>query len=67
MVWHISQQCAEDENWGLAERVLLHFLTVDHHDPGARRELAKVYRKQGKESLAQELEARIEGSDTKKL
>ena len=60
MVEHITMQCSEEENWAMAERALLHLLSVDHHDPTARKELAKVYRYQGKESLAQELESVIE-------
>jgi len=57
MVWYITQQCTQEENWSLAERALLHLLSVDHHNPSARQELAKIYRKQGKEGLAQELES----------
>ena len=44
----------------MAEHTLLHLLSVDRHDATARNELAKIYRTQGKEGLAQELEAAIE-------
>jgi hypothetical protein len=59
MVWHIIQQCKEEENWSMDERALLHLLSVDHHHAAARQELAKIYLSQGKEGLAQELEANL--------
>ncbi len=57
MVWFITQQCTHEGNWPQAERALLHLLSVDHHNHNALQELIKIYRQQGKESLALELEA----------
>jgi DNA-binding SARP family transcriptional activator len=56
MAWYIAQQCTREGNWSQAERALLHLLSVDHHDKTALQELIQIYRQQGKESLAQELE-----------
>ena len=63
MVWYITQQCSQEMNWSQAERALLHLLSVDHHDHAARKELAKIYRNQGKEGLAQELEASLNSEE----
>ena len=63
MVWHITQQYKEEENWSMAERALIHLLSVDHHHAAARQELADIYRNQGKEGLAQELEANLESTE----
>jgi hypothetical protein len=63
MVWFIAQQCTKEENWPQAERALLHLLSVDHHDRTALQELIRIYRKQGKESLAQELEANFKAEE----
>jgi DNA-binding SARP family transcriptional activator len=63
MVWFIAQQCTKEENWSQAERALLHLLSVDHHDQTALQELIKIYRYQGKEGLAQELEANFKAEE----
>ena len=59
MVWFITRQCYEEKNWAQAERALLHLLSVDPHDQNTREELVKIYREQGKEGLAQEMEASL--------
>ncbi len=59
MVWFITRQCYEEQNLAQAERALLHLLSVDHHDKTAREELVKIYREQGKEGLAQEMESSL--------
>ncbi len=56
MAWFLSQQNQEQGNIAAAERTLLQLLAVDPHDYAARDELMDIYRKQGKEGLAQELE-----------
>jgi DNA-binding SARP family transcriptional activator/GAF domain-containing protein len=54
---YITQECLKQQDWPRAERALLQLLAVDPQDHAARIELANIYRTQGKEGLAQELEA----------
>jgi DNA-binding SARP family transcriptional activator len=63
MAWFIAQQSTQEENWPQAERALLHLLSVDHHDPSALKELIRIYRQQGKETLAQELEQNFKADE----
>jgi DNA-binding SARP family transcriptional activator len=63
MVWFVTQQCYQEGNWAQAERALLQLLSVDHHDQAARQELIKIYREQGKEGLAQEMEANLRSAE----
>jgi DNA-binding SARP family transcriptional activator/tryptophan-rich sensory protein len=56
MAWHIAQESLERGDLTEAERALVHLLSVDPHDQMARQELADIYRSQGKDGLAQELE-----------
>lgn len=56
MAWFLSQQNQEQGNIAAAERALLQLLAVDPHDYAAREGLTDIYRKQGKEGLAQELD-----------
>jgi predicted Zn-dependent protease len=56
MAWFLAQQSLEVSDMASAERALLQLLAVDPHDLSAREELVEIYRKQGKEGLAQELE-----------
>ena len=57
MAWHLAQKSLERKDWSRAERALLQLLSVDHHDQSAKSELASIYRQQGKDGLALELEA----------
>ncbi|NIM93948.1 MAG: hypothetical protein GTO18_09590, partial [Anaerolineales bacterium] len=56
----LAQESLRVENYAEAERVLLHLLSIDPHDQAARVELVRVYRVQGKEGLAREVELQIE-------
>jgi DNA-binding SARP family transcriptional activator len=56
MAWFLSQQNQAQGNLEAAERALLQLLAVDPHDYPAREGLTEIYRKQGKEGLALELE-----------
>jgi DNA-binding SARP family transcriptional activator len=63
MVWFIAQESRSEENWSQAERALLHLLSVDHHDTAAREELVEIYRVQGKDGLAQEMEESLRAQE----
>jgi DNA-binding SARP family transcriptional activator len=56
MAWYLAQKSNEVGDWATSERALLKLLAVDPHDEAARDELVEIYRVQGKEGLAQELE-----------
>ena len=55
MVWYLTDVYIKKENWAETERVLLHLISMDHHDYEARDMLADIYLRQGKEGLAQEM------------
>jgi DNA-binding SARP family transcriptional activator len=55
MVWYLTDHYIQKENWAEAERVLLHLISIDHHDHEARDTLAKLYQRQGKEGLAKQV------------
>jgi len=57
IAWHLTQENLKQQDWLQAERALLQLLAADPQDRAARAELTKIYRAQGKEGLAQELEA----------
>jgi Tfp pilus assembly protein PilF len=57
MVWDLTDVYIRKENLAEAERVLLHLLSIDHHDHEARIMLTDIYQRQGKEGLAEQLES----------
>ena len=61
MAWFLTQKSLARKDWNRAERAMLQLLSVDHHDQAAKDELANIYRQQGKEGLAAELEALGQG------
>lgn len=57
IAWYLTQRSLEGGNWLQAERALLQLLAVDPLDQAARAELVRIYRQQGKQGLAEALEA----------
>jgi DNA-binding SARP family transcriptional activator len=55
MVWYLTDVYIRKEKWAEAERVLLHLLSIDHHDHEARDMLTDIYQRQGKNGLAEQL------------
>ena len=55
MVWYLTDVHVKNENWVEAERVLFHLISMDQYNHEARELLADIYRRQGKNGLAEEL------------
>jgi tetratricopeptide (TPR) repeat protein len=55
MVWYLTDVYIINEAWAGAERILMQLLSKDHYDHEARDSLAEVYKRQGKDGLAEQL------------